>query len=393
MKEETKPVGEKEGDYSQSIEERECELCNDIPDSVIYLSCEHIVCLVCAAKLIFSNKEVSELDFSEIECGICGELTQLSEEVQESIVQFLNEDGLQDINEVDEVEKIESEHDEKRLKNSNQCSENIKEELIQEDNDIDVDKEEEDEEIDEEEDEEIDEEEDEEIDEEEDEEVDEEEDEEIDEEEEEEENKIDSERNGSFNSEIFLNITCETHIVEECMYYNTNTKELYCPQCLIGRDLNPNEMKSVKSLRRSYPDILQSFQDLINQVEMAKDLFGNKKNDNDIRKNNCKNQIISEYKKLELSFNDLIDVIEDHKNVYLKNFEVQSNKVLENLKNNEFLEDKFNYYKNILESVSDLKNNSEDLGEEIFGYFFENQKNIFKSLKTDINTLKSTSNT
>ena len=37
----------------ESYEERECGLCKDIPDSVIYLSCEHIICLVCAGKLLF----------------------------------------------------------------------------------------------------------------------------------------------------------------------------------------------------------------------------------------------------------------------------------------------------------------------------------------------------
>ena len=80
---------------NESFEEKECGLCQDIPDSVIYLSCEHIVCLVCAAKLIFQEKEMEELDLSEIKCGTCGEITELSEEVQESIIEFLN-NGVQD---------------------------------------------------------------------------------------------------------------------------------------------------------------------------------------------------------------------------------------------------------------------------------------------------------
>lgn len=33
---------------------------------------------------------MEELDLSEIKCGLCGEVTELSEEVQESIIEFLN---------------------------------------------------------------------------------------------------------------------------------------------------------------------------------------------------------------------------------------------------------------------------------------------------------------
>lgn len=63
-----------ENEYSQEEyeaekteeEERECDLCQDIPEQVIHLSCEHIVCLECAAKLIFQNKNMEEIDLTEI---------------------------------------------------------------------------------------------------------------------------------------------------------------------------------------------------------------------------------------------------------------------------------------------------------------------------------------
>jgi len=40
--------------------------------------------------LIFQEKEMEELDLSKMKCGICGQNTELSEEVQESIIEFLN---------------------------------------------------------------------------------------------------------------------------------------------------------------------------------------------------------------------------------------------------------------------------------------------------------------
>lgn len=75
---------------SEDEEERECEICQDIPEKVIHLSCEHIICLECAAKLIFQNKSMEDIDLSELHCGVCGETTPLSEEVQETIIEFLN---------------------------------------------------------------------------------------------------------------------------------------------------------------------------------------------------------------------------------------------------------------------------------------------------------------
>lgn len=57
---------------------------------MIHLSCEHIVCLECAAKLIFADKNMDDINLAEIQCGLCEEITPLSEEVQETIVDFLN---------------------------------------------------------------------------------------------------------------------------------------------------------------------------------------------------------------------------------------------------------------------------------------------------------------
>lgn len=72
-----------------SYDGKECGVCKDIPESIIYLSCDHIICLVCAAKSILSNDNSDDIDFSKIVCLICGESTLLSKEVQETLCEFL----------------------------------------------------------------------------------------------------------------------------------------------------------------------------------------------------------------------------------------------------------------------------------------------------------------
>jgi len=42
-------------------------------------------------------------------------------------------------------------------------------------------------------------------------------------------------------------------------------------------------------LKRSLPEILQTFQDMVNKVEMTKNLLENRKSDSEIRKENCRN--------------------------------------------------------------------------------------------------------
>ena len=119
-------------DPEQSFGGKECGMCQDVPESIIYLSCDHIVCLVCAAKLILSAADIREVDFSEVGCGLCGETTELSKEVQETLIEFLNsgefeieedqddnpeeeeqdEDGEQEDGEDEEEEEEEEEEDE-----------------------------------------------------------------------------------------------------------------------------------------------------------------------------------------------------------------------------------------------------------------------------------------
>lgn len=389
--------GKKKNKTKNSYGEKECDICSDIPDSIIYLSCDHIVCLVCAAKLIFSEKEMDELDFSEITCGVCKEITTLSEEVQETLIEFLNSGDLCEDEDDEEVEEIENndnleneiEEQEEKIEDNDEHSEieivpkNSEEENIYEKN------EEEEEEV-----------------------------EKIkkndkkrtsfknDQEnyvmdEDDFENEIENNNDGNYGyeeddleeenteeenlqEEVNLKMQCESHITEICMYYNSKTEKIYCPQCLIDEKINSKEMVNIKSLKKSYPDILQTFQDMINQIETQKNLFINKKKDFDIRRDNCQNQFLSYYKKFEFNFNEIIDMVENHKNVYLKNFENFSNDVLGDINKNEIIVDeRLDYYDSILEEVSDLKKNSTDFGEEIFKYYFNNQNKICGNLKKD----------
>lgn len=61
---------------------------------------------------------MDEIDLAEIVCGLCNEVTPLSEEVQESIVEFLNNGVEQGQFEIEENnESQENEGEEKRSEN------------------------------------------------------------------------------------------------------------------------------------------------------------------------------------------------------------------------------------------------------------------------------------
>lgn len=66
---------------NEDYEGKECAVCKDVPDSIIFLSCNHIICLVCAARSILAEDDNNEIDFSQIICEMCGESTVLNQEV------------------------------------------------------------------------------------------------------------------------------------------------------------------------------------------------------------------------------------------------------------------------------------------------------------------------
>ena len=77
-------------------------------------------------------------------------------------------------------------------------------------------------------------------------------------------------------------------------------------------------------------EILQNFQDMLNEIEVTKSLLENKKKDFEIRKEAAKVHAISMTKKLELTFDEILDFVQDQK--------MKSMKQLEN-KNKVFLKD------------------------------------------------------
>ena len=77
------------------------------------LQCEHVVCLICASNMILSQaKDLSAVNLSEIVCGLCSERTELTQEEQELIYEFLNSEqyAFNDDGEIQEVEEAEDEN-------------------------------------------------------------------------------------------------------------------------------------------------------------------------------------------------------------------------------------------------------------------------------------------
>lgn len=75
-------------------------MCEDTPESIVCLSCDHSLCLACTAKLLIVIQQDEQginqegLDFSEIVCVQCHTVTALSEDVQYNIIEFLKENNL-----------------------------------------------------------------------------------------------------------------------------------------------------------------------------------------------------------------------------------------------------------------------------------------------------------
>lgn len=359
------PSQSEEEENSASYGGKECTMCNYVPESIIFLSCEHIICLICAAKLILSGSEDKDFDFSEVECGICHEVTDLSKEVQETLLEFLNNGNIEfesDEEEEDEEEEAESDQEEKEDENQDQSQENkevdieeeVKKEMHselskserheEEDNIEQQENESEEEEC------------------------------EISEEEEEEEKD-------SGNNELSVSFACQNHIGEEYTFYNMKLKTLYCNQCLLNEKINQTDMDSVKPLKKCFPEILQNFQDMLNKVEVCKNLLENKHKNFEIRKSNAKTQSQSYIKKYDIITNELIDQLKDIKNRSMKKLENMSEEMITQLQDKESdYEAKIDYFNAIMEQISEFKKNSENPEEEIFSFFFANQHKIYEAL-------------
>jgi hypothetical protein len=96
--EERKParhVPQEEEDDEQE-QQRQCLLCGEIPESIICLACDHCVDIPCAAKILLQNqKDLNSLNLSEIQCLVCEKVTHLSEEVQATLVEYLQSEAVE----------------------------------------------------------------------------------------------------------------------------------------------------------------------------------------------------------------------------------------------------------------------------------------------------------
>jgi hypothetical protein len=530
--------GEEHDVGDQSYGGKECGLCRDVPESIIYLSCDHIVCLVCAAKLILNTADIREIDFSEVICGICGETTELSKEVQETLIEFLNNGEYEDgddqeleNNEDEDEDEGQDDHEEEESdldQDSNGHNSRIEGQHLGSSNTLNVEeqnknlgtaRENEHEESQDEEDGSV-------------------------QYRDSEDSKIQSpvqnqsrnyqnkaglvgnmggdpkknsndrhfpaqnKSNGFKNSkqtspinhdqhlsakpsqpnpqtiqapkmsghktpvqsdmtsamnntgakthvnsnqgqqsvpiknahaqsksrtnsaintsknpmaseqantrmsrvsrdrgintqtqsrpvtepesddrdssELALSFFCQKHINEEYSYYNPENKRLYCAQCLLTELTDKSELASIRPLKKCLPEILQNFQDMLNEVEVTRSLLENKRKDFEIRKESARAQCFSNYKKFELALDEFSEFIEELKGQGLKEYEARNEELFQNFESNQTrFDDKIAYFTAVIDQVTNLRQNSSTPEEEIFSFFFANQERISVALNEE----------
>ena len=189
-------------------------------------------------------------------------------------------------------------------------------------------------------------------------------------------------------SEFMSTFYCIKHAEEEYTYYNSVNKRLYCGQCLISEIESKEELSQIRPLKKCLPEILQTFQDMLNEIEVTKSLLENKRKDFEIRKESAKVLSISNSKKLELAFDELLDLVQEQKINSLKSFDLKNKGYLKELEGKEeSIDERVAFFSGILEEVTSLRQNSETPEEELFVYFFGNQDRIAQALKEESNTI------
>ena len=86
---------EKAGEEHEDESQRQCLVCGEVPESIICLACNHSVDIPCAAKIILQDQQFKDIDISQIKCLLCGEVTHLSEEVQATLVKYLQSEEVE----------------------------------------------------------------------------------------------------------------------------------------------------------------------------------------------------------------------------------------------------------------------------------------------------------
>lgn len=87
------PMADEEGSGEEETQEsqRRCQVCQDVPSSIICLSCSHTIDIPCAARVIIESAGQNQPDIGCVECQECGAITDLSEEVQGAILAYISE--------------------------------------------------------------------------------------------------------------------------------------------------------------------------------------------------------------------------------------------------------------------------------------------------------------
>jgi hypothetical protein len=93
-------------------DEQECNFCHDFPEHLICLTCQHVICITCAAREVLINqRSLTSFEFQSLICKFCKTSTDLLEDVQQVLINFLKEPG--ELEEKSDYEKEEPEPDHK----------------------------------------------------------------------------------------------------------------------------------------------------------------------------------------------------------------------------------------------------------------------------------------
>ena len=193
-------------------------------------------------------------------------------------------------------------------------------------------------------------------------------------------------------SEFTLSFYCQKHINEEYSYYNPENRRLYCAQCLLTELPDKTELAFIRPLKKCLPEILQNFQDMLNEVEVARSLLENRKRDFEIRRESAKAQCFSVYKKFELALDEFSELMDELKTQGLKEFEARNDELFADFEGCESaFEDKITYFTAVIDQVTSLRQISENPEEEIFSFFFANQEKISIALHEETKDVKGSS--
>jgi len=192
------------------------------------------------------------------------------------------------------------------------------------------------------------------------------------------------ERTAEEQSDFLSTFYCAKHADEEYTYYHPLKRTLLCSQCLLSEIDSREDRAAIRPLKKCLPEILQNFQDMLNEIEVARSLLENKRKDFEIRKEGAKIHAVSMAKKLELAFDELLDFVHEVKLTTLKGLETRNKALLSELEGKEdAIEERTAFFTGVLDEVTNLRQNSQNPEEELFVFFFANQERISRSLETE----------